>query len=411
MNQKLRRTCCAAALVSSLLVPSASAEIDRYRSQGSGAEAYIYEVDSTGCVVTEIWLFVREGSLRIGSGPGERSTRVEFAGHDYDQCQDYYLSSFHIFTTVPAQAFHTSGLNSASLQATIPVEVSWGVTVPFTFDLLWTANDDSTARSFEIQRHRHPGFTYMSRTSGRGRDAVLSGSIVWGTRNLLSGLIYGSMSVQQSSVTTIRRDPAAALAASPLAPSLAGPETESYSSRGNGAIAHFSDATGCVRTETALYVKEGRTQSEPGPAETSTSIDFFSYDYDACKGRYTAVRSGFAAVPADTVRFQGQGLQSASLRVTIQVENRAAGGIVTTVPVSFDLVWTGEGEVSRGHAVYQNGHQGFSYRTRSSGSSRDATVSGSILFESRDLAASPETSASLEYHQSAVTTRSVRRQP
>lgn len=410
MYRTLRSTCAAAALTATLAVPASGAEISRYQSRGDGVETYLYDVDPTGCVVTEVWLSLREGRRQVGTGPGERSTRIEFAGYDYDACQDYYLTGFQVFTTVPAHAFHTSGLVSASLQATIPVEligVAGARTVPVIFDLVWTGEGERSGPSFNIQRHRHPDFTYMSRTSGRARNAAVTGSITLESRNLMTGSTGGSLWTQQDSFTTIQRDPVAALAPSPLALSLARPETTSYTSRGNSAVARFSevDPTGCVQTETALFVKEGRMRAEPGPVEPSTSIDFFTYDYNACNREYTLVLHGFTAVPADAVHFRGQGLQSASLQVTIPVEHHLADGTVTTVPVSFDLVWTGEGDVSRGLSIYRNGHRGFSYMTRSSGSSRDATISGSILWGSRNLAAFQETSASLEYHQESVTTR------
>lgn len=95
---------------------------------------------------------------------------------------------------------------------------------------------------------------------------------------------------------------------------------------------------------------------------------------------------------------------SASLQTTILAENQRDGGI-SYVPITFDLLWTGEGETNHnGVRVERVSVPGLSHIQRSSGRSRTAVLSGSITFGSRDLADSETVYADLLGHYDAFST-------
>jgi hypothetical protein len=199
---------------------------------------------------------------------------------------------------------------------------------------------------------------------------------------------------------------AAVLSVSTLAPSPVSADNQisHYRSKGNAAEAYFYevDPTGCIYMETYLSVLEGRVSYESGPPEASTRISFVSSDFDACVDRYISVLYGFTDIPSHD--FRTRGLASASLQTTIIAENRRPDGFFY-VPVTFDLLWTGEGEMGRnGMRVERHRVPGFSYMQRFTGTSRGAGLSGSIAFESRNLADAEFIDAVLVVRQDAVTT-------
>lgn len=214
MSRELRLTCVAAALAMNALVPSlvsAETEVGQLRAKGDGASAYFYEVDPTGCIYTETYLDVLEGRVSTEPGPPEASTRLSFVSYDYDACEDRYLSVLYGFTDIPAHDFRTRGLLSASLQTTIIAEnrrPDGFFYVPLTFDLLWTGEGEMGHNGMRVERNRVPGFTYMARFTGTSRDAVLSGTITFGSRNLAdSESVDAVLMENQNAVTTIMFDP------------------------------------------------------------------------------------------------------------------------------------------------------------------------------------------------------------
>lgn len=195
---------------------------------------------------------------------------------------------------------------------------------------------------------------------------------------------------------------AAVAALAILAPCLAGAEAIHYRSSGDSAYASFYDvdATGCIWRYTDVSVTAGRFRTEPGPSLPQTYLDLSVFEYDYCQ--FIQISSVFASatIPDDAFRLQGA-LQSASVQATVDAYDWVTG---TFEPVTVDLVWAGDGDIYRGHSTNHTQYPGGRYFTRSSGSTRLATPSGSVTVRSTNLVAGAESVyGSLSSGQSAIT--------
>lgn len=173
---------------------------------------------------------------------------------------------------------------------------------------------------------------------------------------------------------------AAALVLTALLPSLASAATYHYRSSGDSATASFYsvDPTGCIWTNTDVYVASNQYRTEPGPSQPATWVSLYIYAYDYCQFTYAYDFHGSTTIPDSGFRVNG-GLQSASVQATVDAYNWLTG---TFEPVAVDLAWTGEGEVFRGHSNYQSNFPGGRSMARSNGSYRLATPAGSVTLPS-----------------------------
>jgi hypothetical protein len=195
----------------------------------------------------------------------------------------------------------------------------------------------------------------------------------------------------------------AGLAASALVPSSTSAVIDQYRAQGGIATSSFLDidSTGCIWTYADVSVTEGRIGNGPRQDPSSTWLVVFIYQSDVCLGHYLSENELYAytPIPADAFRLHGA-LQSASLQVTVDVENRWTA---TTQPVTIDLTWTGNGDILRGQSNSQSTFPGGRYLWRSNGSSRTATPSGSITLQSMTLTGSDAAYGRLESGHSAST--------
>jgi len=178
------RLVCAAALVASSLLPSlaSAAVVYRYRSAGASASAIFISVDPTGCLYTDISLFVYERRVREGPGQPEHETWIDLFGFQLDACNGNSVSNLYASTIIPDGDFRAHGLESASLQTTIEVPE---YAVPMTLDLVWTGEGEiSGSRRTRTGRYRGSVGMYMMLYKGVFRSADVSGSILFDSRNL-----------------------------------------------------------------------------------------------------------------------------------------------------------------------------------------------------------------------------------
>jgi hypothetical protein len=177
----------------------------------------------------------------------------------------------------------------------------------------------------------------------------------------------------------------AVLALSALVPSPARAEITHYRIQGATASATFYERTSCLDTYTDLSVAEIK-----GSDEASLTISVAEYEF--CKGIYRSAFYASVSIPADGFRITGH-LSTVSLQLTVQGQGRTGA----PESMALDLTWTGKGEVYTGRSTTW-GYWGTSVRTmvRSSGTSRDAVLSGSLILESRNLADTEEAYGTLE---------------
>ena len=190
------------------------------------------------------------------------------------------------------------------------------------------------------------------------------------------------------------RLPCAALALSVIVPSLVSAEVTHYRLRGEIASATFYEhPTYCFQTYTDLSVHD--TDSDKTYLTVSVS------EHNLCEDTHSTVFYASAYVPRDAYRTRGN-LSTASLQFTAHGYGRTGAPASATIA----LTWTGVGEIYSGRSTSsaQWGSGSGSSMTRTSGSSRDATVSGSFMVESRNLAATEEAYGILEISREAYRT-------
>lgn len=142
----------------------------------------------------------------------------------------------------------------------------------------------------------------------------------------------------------------AVLAASALLPS---PIQAQDKVKLNAAWAYlFGNPTSCEYINTNVSVHETwRPRNERGGMEHTTTLTFWSTNYDWCGDILTWYIEGSMEIPASAFRFQG--LKSATLKVATDLRDEVEG---TMVPVIFDMTMTciegsEEGSPSGGYCV------------------------------------------------------------
>lgn len=175
---------CLVALVASVGVEPASAETTRFRLRGQEAVAAFSSTDPTGCIVTHVLVAAMDADVKIAAGPAEPDSRTMAVMSRYDTCTDTELLFAHGEVLLPADAFVISPLESATLNATIPVldHVS-GRTLPLGVNLAWTAEGGSSRVRDHFQV-KSPTFTVNAKFSAISQGASAVGTISGGATNL-----------------------------------------------------------------------------------------------------------------------------------------------------------------------------------------------------------------------------------
>lgn len=184
-----------------------------------------------------------------------------------------------------------------------------------------------------------------------------------------------------------------------LVPAAASAENYRFQFRGSSAYASFwdTDTTGCISTYASVSLYENRFKEQPGPPQEEPALDVYIYRYDYCQDIYHFYASGHATLSPDAFSLSNS-LQSASVTATVDVFDWITG---EQSSVSVDLDWTGVGETFHGSSRYQTITPHYKYISRSSGSSRDAQVAGTILMGATNLAVGTSW-ASLNSNQSGT---------
>ncbi len=170
-----------------------------------------------------------------------------------------------------------------------------------------------------------------------------------------------------------------------LLPAAAGAEISHFQFRGRSAYAGFTDtdSMSCISTSVSVSLYENRFQQMPGPPQPEAALEIYFSQYDYCQNAYLFSGGGWAPLPAQAFDIS-QSLQSASVTATIDVFDGISGAQNS---VTIDLDWTGVGETFHGISRNQTITPHYKHISRSSGSNREAQVSGTILLGTKNLAA------------------------
>jgi hypothetical protein len=179
---------------------------------------------------------------------------------------------------------------------------------------------------------------------------------------------------------------AAALLASALLPSLAGSEVLHSKLKGPSLYASFNDfdPVSCVFTMASFSINEMQTVDASGAAFSGPLLSLYIDQYSLCGGHGGAEYFAQELLPDGALHTDSARMSSASLQVTIYASYER--GQPKIVPINIDLVWTGDGDVSTGHTSRITSNRFFRTMTRSHGTTRRATVSGTMLLWGENVA-------------------------
>ena len=129
------------AFLSVLPAVAGAAEVQRYQFRGENVSASFYDVDDTGCIQTNVWLWGGESVTREGPGrPAERS-ELYVTVSKVDVCNWSYL--YEGSGSATAANLEIDRTNAATLKATVPIYDSVsGTTSDVTLDLARTGTCD-----------------------------------------------------------------------------------------------------------------------------------------------------------------------------------------------------------------------------------------------------------------------------
>jgi hypothetical protein len=169
--------------------------------------------------------------------------------------------------------------------------------------------------------------------------------------------------------------------------SSAGAETLHFSFKGDFAFANFRsvDPSGCVFTDVAVFVIDGRVKQPNG---TFVASDAFVeiVQRDECTSTNLFVDEGVAFLAPDEFLVNGQ-LKTATLNATIE--------LIEGELVDVSITWTGTRR-----AVRDTGHShiktpGFKVNSHSNGLRRQATASGTVTHGTTNFTPEPAVFAEL----------------
>jgi hypothetical protein len=157
---------------------AAGAETQHFGFKAEFAQARFLSIDPSGCVVTDVFVFVIDGRIKAVGGP-------VFAPEAFvsivqrDVCANINLVVDEGVADLAPDAFEVNGqLRTATLNTTIDLDEEGPVEVSVT----WTG----TGTAVRETRHFHlkmPGFKVNSHFNGLTREATASGTVSDGTTN------------------------------------------------------------------------------------------------------------------------------------------------------------------------------------------------------------------------------------
>jgi len=173
-----------ALILSAFGLPSAGrAAADRFSFTGPGAEAFFFTVD--GCVETSVGLHASDSFRHDPPGPPTIFSSVFVSVGVFDACTLTTLRSGFAFAVLPPSAFQANNrLTSASLNTTVNVpDFVSNRSFALSIDLTWVGTGEVQRVSDHVLEH-FPTFMLNRRLTSMSRDAVATGSVSDGTRNL-----------------------------------------------------------------------------------------------------------------------------------------------------------------------------------------------------------------------------------
>src|SRR5262249_32672552 len=126
-----------------LILPATVLAGDSFNFRGPTADASFSS--TSGCLLTDVFVFANDGRLHDPPGPGTPSSVAEVNIFQFDSCSGIQLMAAFGQASLAAADFQVArGLNSATLNTTVQVfDFISGNTVNVDLALNWTATGDS----------------------------------------------------------------------------------------------------------------------------------------------------------------------------------------------------------------------------------------------------------------------------
>lgn len=159
----------------------------------------------------------------------------------------------------------------------------------------------------------------------------------------------------------------------PTSPLDHGPTINRYSGE-TANLYGWSTTDGCIYTNVSVMASTQTVKSRTGGTSTGQYATLYIDSYDNCTWTWLSSLSGYTPIDGNSFQLDKQ-LNNAHLQTVIPVYDWNADA---TTNIAVDVTWTGSGDLTKGKFSYQYQSPGCKVKYSSSGSSRNATVSGTI---------------------------------
>jgi hypothetical protein len=145
--------------------------------------------------------------------------------------------------------------------------------------------------------------------------------------------------------------------------------------------ADFSSVDGCIVTFVEVLVVDERESSPPGQPIEGGRVEVGIAEFDECNQQDVSLAFGVTALSDDEFHIDKK-LGSASVTKTVEVTDEASGA---SFDVSVDVSWTATGPATRSRLRFFNRSTDGMSHFFEKATSREASVSGSVLIGTTDL--------------------------
>lgn len=165
--------------------------------------------------------------------------------------------------------------------------------------------------------------------------------------------------------------------------------------KGSSADYYFNGFDGCVYTDVFVLVNGVQTHNPPAAPTVETRVWVGINQLDFCAGEFGELTmTGWGDASLQNGEFQATSkLSSASLDTTVDFFDTVSS---TSFPIDVSLSWTGTGDLQRSQLHLRDRFGLSLFILRSSGTSRSATVTGTVSDDVTTFNSGPS------YHESGI---------
>jgi len=176
-----------------------------FKLKGQSANAHFSNVDQSGCIYTDVYLYASEEIVSTQPGPGTPSSGASVSIYQFDACTGTQLLGADGFVPLAGPDFQVSKkLDSAALNTTITVfDYLTGSSYDVSIALAWTATSP-LGRQTSQSHYQFAGCHQTYHNNGTFRFAQTSGSVSDGVTDFAASPFSDASisSVKTGSVST-----------------------------------------------------------------------------------------------------------------------------------------------------------------------------------------------------------------